>query len=75
MTPQEARNAYRREYRKNMTPDQRQREKEYNQRWRRDHPDLVRAAQVKYWTKKAAELSKTAAIPDNVEIRNTQITE
>lgn len=55
MTPQEARNEYRRQYRKNMTLEQRQREKEYNRQWRQDHPERVKAAQVKYWTKKAAE--------------------
>ena len=56
MTPQEARNEYRRQYRKNMTPEQRQRESEYNRKWRQDHPDLVKAAHVRYWTKKAAEI-------------------
>ncbi len=54
MTPQEARNAYRRQYRKNMTPEQRKREQEYKRQWRRNHPELVKAAQDRYWSKRAA---------------------
>lgn len=54
MTPQEARNEYRRQYRKKMTPEQRKREQEYNRQWRRNHPELVKAAQDRYWSKRAA---------------------
>ena len=67
MTPQEARNAYRRQYRKNMTPEQRQREREYNRRWRRDHPELVKAAQERFWSRKAAESWNTDQIADTVQ--------
>ena len=56
MTPQEARNEYRRQYRKNMTPEQRQREREYNRQWRQNHPEQVKAAQDRYWSKRAETL-------------------
>lgn len=67
MTPQEARNAYRRQYRKNMTPEQRQREREYNRRWRQNHPELVKAAQERFWSRKAAEFRNPDQIADTVQ--------
>ena len=33
-----------------------QRKREYHRKWRAEHPEAVRAAQVKYWTKKAKEM-------------------
>lgn len=35
-----------------------QRRREYHREWRKNHPDSVLAAQVRYWTKKAAEMNK-----------------
>lgn len=67
MTPQEARNEYRRQYRKNMTPAQRQREREYNRKWRQDHPELVKAAQERFWARKAAEIRNPDQITDTVQ--------
>lgn len=29
--------------------------REYHKRWRADHPDNIRNAQIRYWEKKAAE--------------------
>ena len=51
---------------------QAQRKREYHRKWRAEHPESVKAAQMRYWAKKAAELNKTAAIPDNVEIRSAE---
>lgn len=30
--------------------------REYMRRWRSEHPESVKAAQMRYWTKKAAEM-------------------
>ena len=30
--------------------------REYMRRWRAEHPESVRAAQARYWAKKAAEM-------------------
>ena len=51
---------------------EKQRKREYHRKWRAEHPESVRAAQLRYWTKKAEELSKSAAIPDEVEIRHAE---
>ncbi len=51
---------------------EKQRKREYHRKWRAEHPDAVKAAQMRYWTKKAQELNKAAAIPDNVEIRRAE---
>lgn len=72
MTPEatEARNRYRREYRKRMTEEQRQHEREYNRRWRAEHPEAVRAAQERFWIRRLeAEKKKMANIPNDYEIR------
>ena len=33
-----------------------QRKREYHREWRKKHPESVKAAQMRYWTKKAAEM-------------------
>ena len=33
-----------------------QRKREYHRKWRQEHPESVRAAQLRYWTKKAEEM-------------------
>lgn len=35
---------------------ERKRKREYQRKWRAEHPESVKAAQVRYWTKKAAEM-------------------
>ena len=35
---------------------ERQRKREYHREWRKNHPDSVKAAQMRYWAKKAAEM-------------------
>lgn len=35
---------------------ERQRKREYHREWRKNHPESVKAAQMKYWAKKAAEI-------------------
>lgn len=47
-----------------------QKKREYHREWRKNHPEAVRAAQMRYWTKKAAEARQTEAVP---EIRSTNI--
>lgn len=43
--------------------------REYMRRWRAEHPEAVKAAQVRYWTKKAEEMKQAAAIQANAEFR------
>ena len=39
-----------------------QKKREYHREWRKNHPESVRAAQVKYWTKKAEEARQAPEI-------------
>ena len=39
-----------------MTEEAKQARREYLRRYRQEHPERVRAAQEKYWTKKAVEM-------------------
>lgn len=48
------------------------RKREYYRKWRAEHPESVREANIRYWARKAAELNKTAAIPGNAEIRREE---
>lgn len=43
-----------------------QRKRDYHRKWRAEHQESVRAAQVRYWTKKAAEM---AAQDKQIEVR------
>jgi len=54
----EARNAYMREYKKNMSEDQKQKQREYHKQWRAKNPEQVKKHQENYWTRKAEELVK-----------------
>ena len=49
-----------------------QRKREYHRKWRAEHRDSVRAAQMRYWAKKAEEMRATTGIPDSAETRNTE---
>ncbi len=40
--------------------------REYMRRWRADHPEAVKAAQARYWAKKAAEMK---AADDNQDYK------
>ena len=42
--------------------------REYYREWRKNHPEAVRAAQLRYWMKKAEEAKQTEA---TMEIRST----
>ena len=46
-----------------------QRKREYHREWRKNHPEAVKAAQLKYWTKKAEEMRQAAANQANTEER------
>ena len=52
----EARARYVREYRKNQTEEQKERRREYAREWAKKNPDKIKAARVRYWNKKAAQL-------------------
>ena len=43
-----------------------QRKREYHKKWRAEHPENVKAAQVRYWSKVAAEM-RTADGQDNAD--------
>ena len=36
------------------------RRREYHRKWRAEHPDKVRAAQMRYWVKKAEQAQRQA---------------
>jgi len=44
---------------------------EYMRKWRADHPEAVRAAQMRYWAKKAKEMSISIT---NIEENNDKET-
>jgi hypothetical protein len=44
--------------------------REYYRKWRAEHPEAVKAANVRYWAKKAEEMQLANGIPGNVEIRS-----
>ena len=46
--------------------------RKYYRKWRREHPEAVKAAQVRYWTKKAAEMRAAVGIHDGKESRGTE---
>ena len=44
-----------------------QHKREYHRKWRAEHPESVRAAQVRYWTKKIEAMRADAGSCDNDE--------
>lgn len=52
-----------------LTEQEKQRRREYHRRWRAEHPEQVKAAQLRYWMKKAQRQRNCPGIPENVEIR------
>lgn len=52
----EARNLYMREYKKTMTEEQKQKQREYHRKWRNNNKDRVQKHQESYWERKAKEL-------------------
>ena len=44
--------------------------RDYYRKWRAEHPESVRAANIRYWTKKALEMQQAAQT--GVETRNTE---
>ena len=52
----EARAAYARNLRSNETEEHKRHRLEYLREWRRKNKDKVKAAQIRYWNKKAADL-------------------
>lgn len=53
-----ARNEYMRTYKENMTPEQKERKKEYHRRWREQNRDKVRKHQEDYWLRKAEKMQQ-----------------
>ena len=45
------------------TPDRR----EYHRKWRAEHPEATRAAQLRYWSKKVAEMRAAGVSIENAE--------
>ncbi len=48
-----------------------QRKRDYHRKWRAEHPESVKAAQMRYWTKKAEEMRTASALFD-AETRETE---
>lgn len=53
-----ARNEYMRTYKENMTPEQKERKKEYHKRWREENRDKVRKHQEDYWLRKSEKMQQ-----------------
>jgi hypothetical protein len=51
-----ARNAYMRDYRKQRTPEQLEKHKQAQARWRADNPEAIKKHQQNYWERKAQEV-------------------
>ncbi len=45
-----------------------QRKRAYHKKWRAEHPENVKAAQLRYWMKKAAQMQEKQ---EDVETRTT----
>lgn len=48
--------------------DARAARREYMRRWRADHPEAVKAAQERYWSKKAEQMRTVGIQQDETEI-------
>ena len=44
---------------------ERERKREYHRKWRAAHPESVRAAQIRYWNKKAQESAEPMQRTEN----------
>ena len=53
---------------KEMNPEARAARREYMRRWRAEHPEAVKAAQVRYWAKKAEALKNETGNQDTINI-------
>ena len=55
---------------KEMNTEARAARREYMRRWRSEHPESVKAAQARYWAKKAESMKNRK---DDTTCRNMQI--
>lgn len=53
----EARNAYMKEYKKTLTDEQKQQQRDYHKKWRANNKERIKEHQERYWMKKAKELT------------------
>ena len=53
---------------KEMNPEARAARREYMRKWRAEHPEAVKAAQVRYWAKKAEALKNETGNQDTKNI-------
>ncbi len=51
-----------------MNPEARAARREYMRKWRAEHPEAVKAAQVRYWAKKAEALKNETGNQDTINI-------
>ena len=51
-----------------MNPEARAARREYMRKWRAEHPEAVKAAQVRYWAKKAEALKNETGNQDTKNI-------
>lgn len=54
----EARRAYMKRYKENMTPEQKEHERAYQRHWRKENPEKVKAHQEAYWARKYEEMKQ-----------------
>ena len=58
-----------------LTEQEKQRRREYHRRWRAEHPENIRAAQMRYWTRQAELIEKGNKIqPEEVKGNDEQVT-
>ena len=49
-----------------------EKKREYYKKWRAEHPESVKAAQMRYWAKKAEEMRNASADENTIECRSTE---
>lgn len=55
----EVRNAYMRDYKRNMSEEQKQKHRDYQKQWRRRNPEKTKQHQENYWIRKAREQQRS----------------
>ena len=49
-----------------------EKKREYYRKWRAEHPESVKAAQMRYWAKKAEEMQNAAANTSDIDCRSAE---
>ena len=58
---------------KDLNPEARAARREYMRRWRAEHPESVKAAQVRYWAKKAESMKNENTHQDTINRKDDSL--